>query len=175
MLTLTLLSRHITLRQLQVICGHLMYFASFRRPLMSLFQNVWVFTTQHTDPCRPQGSDWFVRRSLPDSVLDELWAGLLTLSLACIDLKVPVSDLVTVSDASETGGGVCYSTSLTSSGLEALGRWNKPRERSGEGILIVSAVDGISSIQVAVDRLGCPVIGSVCIGVDKAAVKVVKG
>ena len=93
--------------------------------------------TQHTDPCRPQCSEWFVRRSLPDSVLDELWAALLSLPLACIDWRVPVSDLVTVSDASETGGGVGYSTSLTPSGLEALGRWSKPRGRASEGILIV--------------------------------------
>ncbi len=123
MLNWVLIHQKISLRQLQVVCGHLVYFASFRRPLMVLFQQVWVFMSTHTRVDSPQGREWLVARTLPDSVLDEIWLGLLLLPLACIDLKVPLSPMVTVSDASESGGGVCYSTGISSSGVKALKLW----------------------------------------------------
>ena len=83
--------------------------------------------------------------------------------------------MVTVSDASESGGGVRYFTGISSSGVEALKLWSQLGQPGQEGLLVVSVFEGISAIQVALERLGCAVLGCVCIESDDVARKVVKG
>ena len=62
---------------------------------------------------------WCRPRQLPDAHIHELIEAVSLLCLAVVDLRTPVSGLVTCSDASTSGGGMCASNGLTTDG-EAL-------------------------------------------------------
>ena len=81
---------------------------AFRRPLMGLINKCW-----------PK-SMWCRSRQVPDAHAHELIAAGALLCLAVMDLRTPVSGLVTCSDASTSGGGMCASNGLTAEGLELL-------------------------------------------------------
>jgi hypothetical protein len=51
--------------------------------------------------------------SSPLKVRDEIFMSLSCLPLAFMDLRLPISQLVSVSDASEQGGGICASQDLS--------------------------------------------------------------
>ena len=85
------------------------------------------------------------------------------LPLARIDFRTHWSNLATASDASEQGGGITVSSSLT--GLGARGELQSPSEL--QGVLAVSVLDRLGALQVALDVLNVPVCGYVSIEQDQ--------
>lgn len=87
---------------LQVLLGKFVHVVQFRRPLFTLVRHSWK-RLQHFSP----------GGGLSEQEVDEWFRILLLLPLAYTDLKAKSSGMVTCSDASETGGGICRSTAIT--------------------------------------------------------------
>ena len=91
-----------------MILGRLTRCFEFRRPLMSLLNRSWPKTRV------------MVSRPLSQNAVQELIRSICVLPLAKVNLFTPVSGLVSCSDASEHGGGLCISAGLSPEGLEVL-------------------------------------------------------
>lgn len=112
--------------------------------------------------------------------------------MAFADLRLQVDGLVTASDASEHGGGMCASSCLTDEGrrtLEALqgeayadtrimgfrAAGAMPvREPKGPKIFLLSLFDGIGGAMCALARLECQVVGFAASEVDKECKRLVR-
>ena len=68
-----------------------------------------------------------------------------------MDFRTGISDEVTASDASTSGGGLCVS--------KVFCRGDILSQEDVEPILVVSLFDGIGALRVAVDALRVPVAG----------------
>ena len=98
-----------TQKQWQVVCGGLVYFSMFRRPLLSGLNAVW----RHIESFN--AGPEHVRVSPHDCKLEVLrFLGLLP--LARMDFRLDMHPLVTCSDASSGGGGLCASAGTTPMG-----------------------------------------------------------
>ena len=86
---------------LMMILGRLTRAFELRRPLMSILNRAWP--KHKAVVCRP----------LSQRTILELIAAIGVLPMAVSNLFTPVSGLVTCSDASEQGGGLCASAGLT--------------------------------------------------------------
>ena len=157
-------------RQLQVVCGGLVYLSMFRRPLLGCLNHVWRFiesfngSLSHLLPL-PQGCKLEILRFLA------------LIPLTRLDFRLPVDPQVTCSDASSTGGGICASSGLTPMGVLASQgylRGERPEARSGDKILSVGLFDGIGALRVALDLLEVDVIGHISVEVDPHATRVVE-
>ena len=165
---------------LLMVLGRLVRCFEFRRPLMCLLHDVW-----------PKGS-MFVRKPLKRSSMQELLWAIASLPLAGADLRSPISNMVTCSDASEAGGGLCCSGGLTEEGKEALRRAHSPgyqadramsfqpqgaltsKETSGPKIVVVSLFDGIAALMCGLCRLNCQVLAFASSEVDKECKRLVR-
>ncbi|CAE7765025.1 unnamed protein product [Symbiodinium sp. CCMP2592] len=156
-------------RMMMVVLGRLTRCFEFRRPLMSLINKCW-----------PK-SMWCRGRRLPTAHIHELVCAVSLLGLALVDMRTPVSGLVTCSDASTSGGGMCASSGLTSEGVDLLeqldqtphdGERFRPQgsvqgyKSSGPRVLIISLYDGSSGVMCALTRLDCAVQGYASAGGD---------
>ena len=145
-------------RQLQMLVGGLVYTFSYRRPLMSLLNEVWPFIMRFSGDHESY--------PLPLKVREELWAAFFMSVTSYIDFRLPVNGTVTASDASEAGGGLCCSQGLTDFGSRAAStavRGDELERFQGGGLLAISLFDGIGSLRVALDSLGVGVLGFVAV------------
>ena len=165
---------------LLMVLGRLVRCFEFRRPLMTLLATVW-----------PKGPVQMRRPWAKSSVQEILWA-VAALPLAGTDLRAGVSDMVTCSDASEVGGGLCASGSLTAEGEAVLKQLQSPvfvKERvgyfqpqgalpvdnsQGPRVIVVSLFDGISALMCGLCRLRCQVVAFCASEVDKACKRLVR-
>ena len=156
--------------------GRLVRCFEFRRPLVTLLATVW-----------PKGRRLWAK----SSVQEILWA-VSALPLAGTDLRAGVSDMVTCSDASEVGGGLCASGSLTSEGEGVLKQLQSPDfvkrrmgcfqpqgalpvdNSQGPRVFVVSLFDGISALMCGLCRLRCQVVAFCASEVDKACKRFVR-
>lgn len=162
--------RGATQKQWQVVCGGLMYVAMFRRPLLGGLNKVW----QHIES---YGSSCHRYQITPPECKLEVLRFLGCLPLARMDFRLDMHEMVTCSDASNTGGGVCASTATTPFGyLVAQGglRGELVENRSDHMILTVGLFDGIGALRVALDALGAQVIGHVSVEKEDFARRVVE-
>ena len=122
----------------------------------------WIFAFQLRRPCKVCLQQVFqvingnVHPSVTHAAVeDELVCAMCLLPLCYIDFCAQTVDMVTCSDASETGGGVCYSSTLTDYGLTKL---NEASRGTGEGRVpepaLVESFGGISGSRRALDLLG---------------------
>ena len=160
-----------TMRELQVIGGGFVYIAMFRRPLLSGLNAIWRKITS----MKELGSH--VRQPLGKDVELELIRFVSLSPLAFMNFRLPVSEHVTASDASTTGGGLCVSRGVSPYGLaasqaEARGDVLNPDEM--DQVLVVSLFDGIGALRVALDCLRVPVAGYISVEIDDAASRVVE-
>ena len=128
-------------KEIQVVGGGLVYFAMFRRPLMSCLNFIWGFMQSFED-----GGPRV--RAIPGAVLSELLMFISLLPLAHMDFRLNISPTVTASDASLLGGGVCASDQVTSYGeqvAEGSFRGEIQQEVPDGGIVCIGLFDGISS------------------------------
>ena len=157
-------------REMQVAAGGLVYFAMFRRPLMSVLNFVWRFI-QSFEITRQR------RLPIPTGVQSELLLFLGLLPLAHIDFRVVSSDIATASDASCLGGGICASDGLTELGAKvavAPFRGQQQGDVPDAGLVCISLFDGISAARVALEVLQARVCLQVSVEPDLSARRVVE-
>ena len=160
-----------TQKQLQIVCGGLVYCAMFRRPLLGMLNSVWRFILQfqHDPPV--------VKRALPFTVQLELGRFLCALPFAHMSLRLPVRGDVSVSDASEQGGGFCISRGLTPMGAHAAActlRGDLPELEDHIQVLTIGLFDGIGALRVACDLLQLPMAGHASAEVSQEATRVLE-
>ena len=172
--------RHPPTKIILMVLGRLVRCFEFRRPLMVLLGRIW-----------PKGN-LQVRRPLSDMGISELLRSVALLPLAGTDLRAKVDNMITCSDASETGGGLCASGGLTEMGLEMLGQLQSPayrvdrvlpfsphgaisrRKMKGPRLVIVSLFDGISALMCGLCRLECQVVAFASSEVDAECKRLVR-
>ena len=146
-------------RQLQVVCGGLVYFSMFRRPLLGCLNSVW----QLIESFNQSGSGV---KPFPSHCKAEILKFVSLVPLARLDFRLPFHEQVTCSDASSSGGGICASAGLSQWGSLAAGgklRGELPELRGEHQVFSVGLFDGIAALRVAVDLLGLHIIGHVCV------------
>ena len=158
-------------RELQAVGGGFVYIAMFRRPLLSGLNAIWRQVTE-LGTWGPR-----CRRPLPVAVVLELMRFIALTPLAYMDFRLSASELVTASDASTTGGGLCVSRELSPFGVaacqaECRGDAVEPEEI--DQVLVVSLFDGIGALRVALDALRVPVGGYVSVEISPEANRVVE-
>ena len=94
-----------------------------------------------------------------------------------MDFRTKISECVTASDASTSGGGLCASKELSPYGAaaaQAQTRGDILSQDDVEPILVVSLFDGIGALRVAIDALRVPVAGYVSAEISEDARRVVE-
>eukprot|EP00438_Fugacium_kawagutii_P027330 Skav200816 [mRNA] locus=scaffold454:45465:48980:- [translate_table: standard] len=160
-----------SLKQLQIVCGGLVYLAMFRRPLLSSLNQVWVFMQQLKE------FPPVVKLPLPAPVQRELFRFLCLAPLSQLNFRAPMLGQVTCSDASSTGGGFCVSKGLTGFGVAAANAPVRGEPGLVEGfgqVLSVGLFDGLGALRIACDLVGFSMAGHVSVEVDKSARRVVE-
>ena len=167
---LVLNQRCVTQKQLQVVCGGVVYFSMFRRQLLGGLNAIWTFIQGFAEG-GPKA------RVLPDNCRLELARCVALLPLARMDFRLDFDEQVSCSDASSGGGGVCVSTSLSQLGRSVSQgklRGQLPELRQDHQVLTIGLFDGIGALRVAADLLGVELIGHVSVERDKHASRVVE-
>jgi len=158
-----------TQRQWQVVCGGLVYFSMFRRPLLGSLNQVW----QHiiSFDTKKKGS-----LATPPECQLELLRFLGMLPLARMDFRLDMSSMVTCSDASQQGGGICASGPLTPFGqVVAQGALRGEVPESGDlAVFSLGLFDGIGALRVALELINVKVLGHVSVECNKSAQRVVE-
>ena len=157
-------------KQWQVVCGGLVYFTMFRRPLLGSLNRVWT----HVESYNATKS-----RVLPSpsECKVEVLRLLGMLPLARMDFRLDMHSDVSCSDASTSGGGVCVSHRTTAYGSHvALGglRGGIPENNNRMSVVTVGLFDGIGALRVALEALGVSVLGHISVEKDPGAQKVVE-
>ena len=163
-----------------MVLGRMVRCFEFRRPLMSALRNCWPTASPH------------VRMPLKRETARSLMRGCLLMPMAVADLRCQVDGLVSASDASETGGGLCISHALTDEGrhtLEALQgqAYEKTRispfraagampetDPKGPKVFVLSLFDGVAAVMCALSRLPCQVVGFAASEIDKECKRLVR-
>ena len=158
-------------KQLQIICGGLVYCTMFRRPLLGLLNGIWKHILSF------EGDPPVVKKAIPPQVQFELARFLCALPLAQMNLRTAFLGSVTASDASEYGGGFCVSRGLSPMGIHAAHcsiRGDLPEISDHVQVLTVGLFDGIGALRVCSDALVLPMAGHVSSEVSKEGHRVVE-
>ena len=157
-------------RELQVVCGGLVYFSMFRRQLLGCLNAVWRFIESFNEL---PGS----RKALPLDCKIEILRFVALIPLARLNFRLPVSEQVTCSDASTVGGGVCASQGVTRVGVmveQGQLRGEAPELRVDHKVLTIGLFDGIAALRVAADVVGLDMVGHISVEKDGSARRVVE-
>ena len=112
---------------------------------------------------------------MPLKVCRELACLLAILPLLLYDLRAPLQELVTASDASETGGGACATTGLTREGLRVLDGLRVSGDAAGrDEVGLFAAFDGIGGARHAFELLNIELALYATSEIDEAANRVVE-
>ena len=158
-------------RELQVVGGGFVYVAMFRRPLLSSLNQIWRAIVEG-DQVSPHA-----RRPLRREVIIELVRFIGLSPLSFINLRSHHDEMVTASDASTQGGGICRSRGVTPYGLAAslsTVRGDIPEEVHLTSVLSIGLFDGIGALRVALDALKVPVAGHISVEKSPEANRVVE-
>ena len=99
-------------KELQIVGGGFVYIAMFRRPLLAGLNALWRRIID-------LGSHSRRREALHEHVALELLRFIAMTPLAFMDFRTKISECVTASDASTSGGGLCASKGLSPDGAAA--------------------------------------------------------
>ena len=157
-------------KQWQVACGGLVYFSMFRRPLLGSLNRVWSHIESFNHFKSPNLAS-------PVECKLELLRFLALLPLGRMDFRLDMHSVVTCSDASTQGGGICASMGLTPVGemvSQGALRGDVPEVRGEFSVFCVGLFDGISALRVALDLLGVQVLGHVSVDKHVPAQRVVE-
>ncbi|CAK0821597.1 unnamed protein product, partial [Prorocentrum cordatum] len=182
-LTMRLLTRENPLgNQLLILMGRWVRALEFRRPLFGVFNSVW----------EQIGSG---RTVLTRASLDELMHSCLLMPLASTNLRAATTSIVSCSDASEDGAGMCTAVGLAEGAAKFLaflgshgtcghriasytGSCTIEPTRIAPGapprVLLVSLFDGIGGAAVSLVRAGFDIVGYMSSEVDKGARRVLR-
>ena len=138
-------SNRATQRQMQVVCGGLVYISMFRRPLLGCLNRVWTFIEEFNTSTQ-------VWRTIPEECKLEMVRFIALLPLAHLDFRLPMHPMVSCSDASSSSGGFCGSCGLTPLGVlasQGLLRGEVPTPNLEHRILSIGLFDGLGALRVA--------------------------
>ena len=135
--------RRVSRKSLQVFAGKEVHILQFRRPLFSVYDQIWKLIAGE--------SDW---PWLTGDVIDEIVTGLSLLPLRFTDWRADLDPHVMASDASEFGGGFVIAKRLTKSGLEALRRFEAGETEVRTGIVVFDFFAGIGGLVRSLERAG---------------------
>ena len=130
----------------QVIAGRWVHVLAFRRPGMVVLDCVWAFISRKK-----------TSRAMEQSVRGELWHCCLLALLLHGDLRAPLSEVTTASDASSTGGAVGFSRELSQAGSDFC-----RIDRASHGlvpripVMVISLFNGIGCAFRCYDLVGVP-------------------
>ncbi|CAK0803102.1 unnamed protein product [Prorocentrum cordatum] len=131
-------------KHLEIVIGHWVHAASYRKECMSCFQEVWhVLSHWSGGP-----------RALPEGARRELLLALALLPCFEYDLRSPISRVMTASDASENGGGVTYTSRHTAEGRTAALCELAGGCAHGRDLLVLLEVGGCGRGRMAFDSVG---------------------
>lgn len=146
-------------RQIQVICGGLVYFSTFRRQLLGSLNLCWGFIESFNHAGR-------YSLPIPELVKLEILRCVSLVPLCRMDFRLEMKDQVTCSDASMSGGGMCCSTGLTPAGAMVAAGELRPEGCSLDGrprVLSIGLFDGVGCLRVALDLVGANVAGHISV------------
>eukprot|EP00438_Fugacium_kawagutii_P022473 Skav232359 [mRNA] locus=scaffold2646:533467:535827:+ [translate_table: standard] len=158
------------LKQWQVVCGGLVYFSMFRRPLVACLNGVWG----HIESYQGDVSVW---KASPLECRLEVLRFLGLCPLARLDFRLAVHPMVTCSDASSTGGGACCSVAVTQVGSMISNgtlRGETGHPEPDASVLSIGLFDGIGALRVALDLQDCFVLHHIAVEPRKPAQRVVE-
>ena len=107
---------HCSQRQMQVVCGGLVYFSTFRRQLLGGLNLCWAFIESFNSCGR-------YKQLIPNGVKLEITRFLCLVPLCRMDFRLTMNPKVTCSDASQHGGGVCVTTGRRWPWVRNVERW----------------------------------------------------
>jgi len=147
-LGLTLLSKPwVRKLALQVFLGREVHMLQMRRPLFSIYGQIWQDVARGGSTLR-----------LSMSAVDEMLVALCTMAVRGTSLRAQIHPTATCSDASEQGCGVCRSAGLTPVGSTAVASLRRDPTGGGgdslQGVLGVAWFDGIGGWRVACEKIG---------------------
>ena len=136
-------SERLPTRWVQVVLGKFVHIVQFRRPMFSMVELAWK-RLHNFHSANPMSA----------GELDEFMTLCMCLPLAYSDLRAKVLSMVTCSDASPSGGGLCYSTGL--SPLGQLSCWMSRDVVRPEEVNFVTFewFAGIGGMSRSLERLG---------------------
>ena len=153
-------------RVLQVVCGHWTNAFQFRREGSSYLTRVWSLIAKLPN---------YASIELPLPIKREFMSCLMLLPLMQINLRAPIDNILTVSDASETGGGVCASSRLTDLGAKAFASELANPPALGRDIVgLIALFDGIGGARRSFDLLGVELAAFATSEINEPASKIVR-
>ena len=158
-------------KELQVVGGGLVYMAMFKRPLLGALNHLWRAIVSLEGLPRDR------RFPVPREVTIELVRFVGLAPLAFSSFRSKFDEMVTVSDASSSGGGFCASRGLTPYGAAAASsyvRGDLPECDDTCQVLSIGLFDGIGALRVALDALQAPVAGHISVECNEAAHRVIE-
>ena len=139
-----LLSKGQTSRKsLQVFAGKEVHCLQFRRPLFSVYDEIWRLIS---------GPD--ENPKLTKKVCCEMVVSMCLSPLRFTDWRAGLDPFVMASDASEKGGGFCMARRLTEKGMETVEKGIDRKESSRSGIVVFDFFAGIGGLLRALERAG---------------------
>ena len=164
-LTLFILSKPFLRRkELQILLGRWIFILQFRRPGMSILNDVWAMISGKM-------------KQKKVTVLDcrrELFLVMVLSPLFHSNLGADISKYITASDASNTGGACAIGKQLTESGWDFFRAMSVQEQSSGpHPILLVSLFNGIGGCFRCYDLAGVSVQGRISVDVNKHANRVI--
>ena len=161
---------YVSQRQMQVVCGGLVYVSMFRRPLLGTLNAVWKQIESFGEQGTLHGVLWAECRY-------EILRFVTLIPLARMDFRLTVHPQITCSDASTTGGGLCASSGLTGFGHSVSQgglRGQIPHQLTEHAVLSIGLFDGIGALRVALELLDVEVLGHISVEQSEAATRVVE-
>ena len=135
----------VPVKWIQILLGKFVHIVQFRRPLFTMVEH----SSRRVHSFSSGGS-------LRENEVDEWFRILFLMPLAYTDLRAKGSGLVTCSDASESGGGICSSVGITALGRQGLNPNPSSPIRCMPKALLVEWFAGIGGLSRSFERLGGP-------------------
>ena len=158
-------------KELQIVGGGLVYVAMFKRPLLGALNHLWKGIVSLEG--LPRGRRYPISKEI---VLELVrFVGLVPLAFSNFRLKF--DEMVSVSDASNTGGGFCVSRGLSPYGAAAAladVRGDIPECDDTCQVLSIGLFDGIAALRTALDVLQAPIAGHISVESNPQAQRVVE-
>ena len=158
-------------KELQVVGGGMVYTAMFKRPLLGSLNHIWKGIVALEGLPRNR------RYPLSREIMVELVRFVGLVPLAFSNFRADFDEVVSVSDASTSGGGFCISRGISPYGAAAAlanVRGDLPECDDTCQVLSVGLFDGIAALRVALDILQAPVAGHISVECNGQAQRVVE-
>lgn len=154
-------------KQLQIYAGKAVHLLQFRRCMFSFLSTLWSQIAGKPESFK-----------LLDQTVDEMLALEMCLPMCLFNLRAGIDDLVTASDACESGGGTCYSNRLSHAGVKEAKRLMEGEPGSGqpeledhvsskEKIVVFDFFGGVGGLLRGLDRAGVSYCHVVVVEKDK--------